>query len=113
MTDAEEGLLTAEPTMEEILASIRRIIAEDDALPPSPPQGPEFFLAMITGRQTREAVLGDMAEAYDNAVTRFGVQRARQIYVRDVVFSCLALLRSGLLRLTGAAYLIDKLRHLF
>jgi hypothetical protein len=82
----------AEPSMEEILASIRRIIAEDEAWDAAlskinPPLAAECLIALVMSDRRAEGLLGDLSERFYRYVKTRGLRHAQALYWADVVRS--------------------------
>jgi DNA-directed RNA polymerase specialized sigma24 family protein len=94
-----------------LMAALGWLKREKDS-PPRPPFNAEYLLYMFLRRDERDAVIGDLIEAYVHIVDRFGKARADVWFYKQVVGSLWPLLKRAVLKIGALAWLGQVLRRL-
>jgi hypothetical protein len=85
------------------------VIVEPDEVQPGPPRFVEQFVWMLLPRKSRDAIIGDAAEAYAETVKRYGRRLATLDYCKEVLFAIIGSLRMRAGRLIELISLLLKL----
>lgn len=71
----------------------------------TPPRLFEMILHFLMPRQTRQAIVGDMQEAFQRDRKRFGERYARRLYCKDAVLTIASIAGRALVKVSAIAWL--------